>query len=175
MAPSLQSRAGFATAGDVIDALTRRPLRWAATGLHSLRRTFWFFRRPRTFGVHAVAVTPTGRLVLVRLRYARGWRLPGGGRSETEDPREAALRELREEIGMRSHGAVERVGEQMESPDFERDLATLFIVRDVVYRPSWSLEVEAVTEAPFDGLPHDLSKRTRRWLEMVAPLLDRET
>ena len=49
------------------------------------------------------------------------------------------------------------------------------IVRDVVYRPSWSLEVEAVTEAPVDRLPHDLSTRTRRWLELVAPLLDRET
>lgn len=155
----------------VIDAITRRPLRWAATGLHGLRRAFWYFRRPRTFGVHAAAITPAGNLVLVRLRYVRGWRLPGGGRSEAEGPRDAVLRELREEIGMRSHGAVELVSEALESPDFKQDLASLFIVRDVVYRPAWSLEVEAVTEAPLEALPEDLSERTRRWLKLVAPLV----
>ncbi len=146
----------------MIDALTRRPLRWAATGLHRLRRALWYLRRPRTFGVHAAALTPTGHLVLVRLRYARGWRLPGGGRGETEDPREAVLRELREEIGLESHGAVELVGEQMDAPDFKQDLASLFIVRDVEYRPRWSLEVEEVTEAAVDRLPGDLSERARR-------------
>ena len=155
----------------MIDALTRRPLRWAATGLHSLRRALWYFRRPRTFGVHAAAVTPAGKLVLVRLRYARGWRLPGGGRSETEDAREAVLRELREEIGLESHGAVELVGEGMETPDFKQDLASLFIVRDVGYRPRWSLEVEAVAETPLDRLPDDLSERARRWIEQVRPRL----
>src|SRR3954470_455052 len=56
-------------------------------------------------GVHAVALTPEGRIVLVKLRYAPGWRLPGGGMQAREDPREAVLRELREEIGMTSCGA----------------------------------------------------------------------
>ena len=155
----------------MIDALTRRPLRWAATGLHRLRRTLWYFRRPHTFGVHAAAITPAGKLVLVRLRYVRGWRLPGGGRAETEDAREAVLRELREEIGLKSHGALELVSEQMESPDFKQDLASLFIVRDVEYRPRWSLEVEEVTEAAVDRLPGDLSERARRWIEQVRGML----
>ena len=56
-------------------------------------------RRPRTFGAHALALTPERKIVLVKLRYAPGWRLPGGGRGEHEDPRDAVLRELREEIG----------------------------------------------------------------------------
>ena len=43
-------------------------------------------------------------MILVKLRYAPGWRLPGGGRADDEDPCEAALRELREEIGMTAHG-----------------------------------------------------------------------
>ena len=149
-------------------AIIRLPLRWLATGFQSVRRARWFFTRPRTFGVHAVALTPQGRIVLVRLRYAPHWRLPGGGRGETEDPREAVLRELREEIGMTAHGQVEPLAELEESPDFKRDSVSLFIVRDVEYRPSWSLEVEAVMEATLETLPADMSPRARGWLGHAA-------
>ena len=84
----------------------------------------------------------------------RGWRLPGGGRCEREDPEHAVLRELREEIGMTSHGDVRLACELEEATDFKRDLASLLIVRDVLYTPrKWSWEVEAVTEASLDALP----------------------
>ena len=59
-----------------------------------------------------------------------------------------------------------------QSPDFKRDLAALFIVRDVVFHPSWSLEVEEVCEAPVDRLPDDLSPRARCWLDQVSPMLE---
>ena len=81
-------------------SLTDRILRVALRSAHRLLKFGWFLRRPRTFGAHALAFTPEGRIILVRLRYAPGWRLPGGGRSEREDPKHAVLRELREEIGM---------------------------------------------------------------------------
>ena len=85
-------------------SLLDKALRLALTGVHRLMKLGWFVRRPRTFGAHALAFTPEGRIILVKLRYAPGWRLPGGGRGEHEDPRDAVLRELREEIGMMSHG-----------------------------------------------------------------------
>jgi 8-oxo-dGTP pyrophosphatase MutT (NUDIX family) len=126
-----------------------RPLATAAFALLKRRAR----SRP---GVHAVALTPERRIILVKLRYAPGWRLPGGGRDEGEDPTVAALRELTEEIGMTGHGAVERV-------QSDRDL--LLIVRDVCYRARrWSWEVEAVREAPLDTLPPDLSPISARWL-----------
>ena len=135
------------------------------TALHSLLKFGWFVRRPRTFGAHALALTPEGKVILVRLRYAPGWRLPGGGRGAEEDPRDAVLRELREEIGMTAHGEVTLAAELEERPDFKRDLASLLIVRDVRYRPKrWSWEVEAVTEAALDALPPDVSPRARTWL-----------
>lgn len=143
-------------------------LRVAATAAHKLLKLNWFFRRPRTFGAHAAALTREGQLILVKLRYAPGWRLPGGGRREDEDPRDAALRELREEIGMTSHGQVQLACELEETTDFKRDLASLVIVRDVDYRPKrWSWEVEEVREAPVDALPPDLSPQMRRWLKGV--------
>ena len=110
----------------------------------------------------------------MKLRYARGWRLPGGGRKAEEDPRDAALRELREEIGMTAHGKVELASELEHSVDFKRDTASLVIVRDVRYRPRWSFEVEQVIEARLDSLPPDTAPLTRRWLGLIRPALARE-
>ncbi|HEX6742416.1 MAG TPA: NUDIX domain-containing protein [Sphingomicrobium sp.] len=144
-------------------------IRLLATTLHALLRLGWFVRRPRTFGAHALALTPEGKVILVRLRYAPGWRLPGGGRRPDEDPRAAVLRELREEIGMTSHGAVTLAAELEERPDNKRDLAALLVVRDVRYRPKrWSWEVEGICEAPLGALPSDLSPRAAAWLEALA-------
>jgi 8-oxo-dGTP pyrophosphatase MutT (NUDIX family) len=142
-----------------------RPLRVALTAAHKLMKAGWFLRRPRTFGAHAIALTPDRNLVLVRLRYAPGWRIPGGGRRSHEDARDAAIRELREEIGMTAHGRVRRGCELEEAVDFKRDLAAIVIVDDVRYRPHrWSWEVEQVGEFPIDDLPPQTSAPTRRWI-----------
>jgi 8-oxo-dGTP pyrophosphatase MutT (NUDIX family) len=139
--------------------------RFGATALHRLLAAGRFFRRPRTFGAHAIALTKEGRLVLVKLWYAPGWRLPGGGRGESELAMDAALRELREEIGMTSYRSAQPVCELEERVDFRRDLASLVIVRDVEYRSKrWSFEVEAVREVELNDLPSDLSPQTARWL-----------
>jgi len=140
-------------------------LRLVITAAHGLLKLGWFIRRPRTFGAHALALTPEGKAILVRLRYAPGWRLPGGGRAEDEDPRDAVLRELREEIGMTGHGEVQLAAELEERPDFKHDLASLLVVRDVRYRPHrWSWEVEKIIEVPLDALPEELSPRASEWL-----------
>ena len=143
-------------------------LRLLLTAIHSLLKLNWLVRRPRTFGAHALALTPEGEAILVRLRYARGWRLPGGGHGEHEDPRDAVLRELREEIGMVSHGEVRLAAELEDAADHKRDLAALLIVRDVCYQPRrWSWEVEAILETRVDDLPADVSPRAARWLEAL--------
>lgn len=170
---AIEAAAAMGQSEAVLELLTRRPLRWAVTAFQGVRRAFWFVRRPRTLGVHAIPITPEGRLVLVRLRYARGWRLPGGGRSPAEDPRAAVLRELREEIGLVRHGAIEPVGEIEHRPDFKRDTASLFIVRDVEYRPLWSFEVEAVMEAAPEALPEGLSELARTWLDLAGDAIGR--
>jgi 8-oxo-dGTP pyrophosphatase MutT (NUDIX family) len=148
----------------LIDGLLRLALRSA----HRLLKLGWFLRRPRTFGAHALAFTPEGRIILVQLRYAPGWRLPGGGRSQSENPRDAVLRELREEIGMTGHGDVRLACELEQSTDFKRDLASLLVVRDVHYSPrKWSWEVESIMESTLDSLPADLSPRMAEWIAAV--------
>lgn len=108
-------------------------------------------------GVHAIALTPEGRVILVKLRYAPGWRLPGGGREEHEDPCEAGLRELREEIGLTAHGKVR--------PELKGDV---IVVEQVQYQPRrWSWEVQDIREAPLDKLPAGLSPISERWLKAL--------
>lgn len=153
-------------------SLIDRALRFPLRGLHALLKLGWFVRRPRTFGAHALALTPADRIIFVKLRYAPGWRLPGGGRGADEDPRDAVLRELREEIGMTSHGEIRLACELDETTDFKRDLASLLVVRDVRYSPPrWSWEVEAIIEANPDDRPPGLSPRMAAWLDALRPHL----
>lgn len=162
----------FSSALGSPDRMLNRLLRAGATVFHKMLTIGWFLRRPRTYGAHAVALTRDRRLVLVKLWYAPGWRLPGGGRDESEPAADAALRELREEIGMISHGEVVLACELEESVDFKRDNCSLVVVRDVEYRPKrWSWEVEKACDAPLDDLPANLSPQTRRWLKSVGPLV----
>jgi 8-oxo-dGTP pyrophosphatase MutT (NUDIX family) len=116
-----------------------RPLvRFGARLIHRFRR------RGPAEGVHAIPVTPGGRIVLVRLTYAEGWRLPGGGRKRAEPALLGTLRELREEIGLRAYASAERLEDSLGS--------ALFLVRGVEYAPRRTWEVEEVRE--FD--PGDL-------------------
>lgn len=114
-------------------------------------------------GVHAVPLTGEGKVVLVRLTYAPGWRVPGGGRKRGEGPEQAMLRELREEIGLVSHGAIEGLEDVRPG-----DPSTFFVVRDVVYRPRRSLEVEEVREFDPGRLPGDTTPWTAHLVGQCA-------
>ena len=146
-------------------------LRVILTGAHQILRAGWFVRRPRTFGAHALALTPDRKLILVKLRYASGWRLPGGGRGKNEDPVDAALRELREEIGMTGHGAVKKAAELEQRPHYRRDLVSLVVVEDVRYRPRWSWEVERIIDVDPHHLPEGMSPLAEEWVAALREYL----
>lgn len=149
---------------DTSSSLIDRVLRLLLTAAHKLLTINWIIRRPRTLGAHALALTPERKLILVRHRYARGWRVPGGGRHPHESAEEAVLRELREEIGLTDHGRVRLADEVEESVHFKRDLAAVLIVEDVEYQPKWTWEVEEVAEFALDQLPPDTSSTMLRWI-----------
>jgi 8-oxo-dGTP pyrophosphatase MutT (NUDIX family) len=149
--------------------VSRRLLGAALSLLQGLRRLFWALGGRPGPGVLAVPLTREGKLVMIRLTYARGWRLPGGGVDRGEDPREAALRELAEEIGMTAHGAVTCLDESDEPGGG----STLFLVRDVRYSPKRTFEVEDVAEFALDSLPGRTTPLTRRTLEQALPLIRR--
>ena len=53
-----------------------------------------------TVGAICVVIRPDGRMLLVRQSYRNGWSVPGGLVQRRESPRDAARRELREEVGL---------------------------------------------------------------------------
>lgn len=138
----------------------RRLIRIVFTFLHGFRRALWRVTGPGREGVHGLPLTERGRVVLVRLTYSPGWRLPGGGRKRSESPEAAMLRELREEIGLTGHGAMERLEDGRPG-----ERSTFFLIRDVVYRPRWNLEVEEAREFDPDRLPDDTTEWTARIVE----------
>ena len=143
----------------------RAVVRLAMTALQRLRRVWWFVRRPTTRGVQAAAFTAAGKVVLVRHSYAPGWRLPGGGVKRRETPEAAALRELKEEIGLSAWRSIAHVLDFEHRPDFRRGTGTLFRLDGVVHAPRRSLEIEEIAEFdPFD-LPAEATGLTRRLVE----------
>lgn len=153
--------------------MPKRLLHHAVHLFQAVRRQVWFVTQPETSGVHGIALTREGKVVLVKLSYAPGWRLPGGGHRANEEPQAAMLRELREEIGLRIHGSIELVTGFRHRPDFRRGRGSLFIIRDVSYKPRrWSLEVTEVAEFDLRALPVDTARITHRLLRLAQPQLD---
>ncbi|UYY78912.1 NUDIX domain-containing protein [Sphingomonas sp. R1] len=141
----------------------------ALRGYLAVRTIGWFVTRPRTRGVRAIACTPEGRVVLVRHSYVAGWHLPGGGQEAGETAEAAVLRELREEVGMVSHGAIRLLGTLQHRPNFRRDTVTLAVVEQVAFAFRPSLEI--VEAAAFDpaalpgGTTSGTSRRIAEWRE----------
>jgi 8-oxo-dGTP diphosphatase len=77
-----------------------RFLRFSYRCVFVAARVWWFLRRPRTTGA-LVAIWSGERLLLVRSSYrSRRYSLPGGFVKRGEAPRDAAQRELAEELGL---------------------------------------------------------------------------
>ena len=149
-------------------SLQRRAIRAVLTSLHRAWRLFRPLVGGGRDGVHAIALTATGKVVLVRLTYAPGWRLPGGGRHRGEDQVAAMLRELSEEIGLVSHTRIERLEEARPYAAVPGDRSALFRLSGVVYRPRRSFEIDEVGEFDPVRLPPDVDSWTRVSVETFA-------
>lgn len=107
------------------------------TGLHrrvyrlafELLKLWWFVRRPTGFGA-CVAVHDAERVLVVQVSYRAGYTLPGGGIMKGETARAAALRELREEIGLRPKAELlQELGEVVGEEQWRRVRTVLFAWR----------------------------------------------
>lgn len=104
------------------DALWRLAYRFA----FRLRLLYWRVGHPRLEGSY-VAVWHGGRLLMVRNSYRRRLSLPAGGLARGEAPIDAALRELREEVGIVCEASELRyVGEIVDRQGFAEDHAHFF-------------------------------------------------
>ncbi|MBV9522338.1 MAG: NUDIX domain-containing protein [Alphaproteobacteria bacterium] len=126
------------------DALWRLAIRFAYRAF----RLWWFFRRPAHRGA-LVALWHAGELLLVRSSYRRLWTLPGGGVGPAESARDAALRELREEIGLDLPASALRLAYAEELFwECRHDHVTIFEV-ELAERPRLRLDNREILAAAF--------------------------
>jgi len=90
------------------------------------RLVYWFVFRPNTFGVKCV-IQYEGRWLMIRNSYGKGhWTFPGGAVDRGEDPADAAIREVREEVGIALDSVVS-IGSYQSNRQYKHDTVHCFV------------------------------------------------
>ena len=131
----------------------------------------WFVFRPQRRGVF-IAVWHGGELLVIRNSYRRWYALPAGGLRRGETPAHAALRELREEVGIAADPeAIRFAGEIATTFEFKRDRCSFFEV-ELETRPDVHVDGREVVWAgfltPSAALKTHLAPPVRTYLEERA-------
>ena len=128
----------------------------------------WFVFRPRRRGVF-IAVWYDGRVLAIRNSYRRWLSLPAGGIQRGEAPQDAALRELREEVGIvASPEALRFVRAFPTTFEWKRDVCSFFeLSLDAPIAPRIDRRevVWAGFVTPADALRAELAPPVRAYLE----------
>lgn len=113
-------------------------MRLAYRVVHNARLGYWRVRRPSTHG-SLLLVRHEGKLLVLRTTYRDALALPGGYVNPDETPRAAALRELREELGLTiPPDALAHLGRHTFEYEHRADACDLFLV-DVPNRPHFEV------------------------------------
>src|SRR5688572_16138386 len=89
-------------------------------------RAAWFVARPTHTGA-VIALWQGGKVLLAYQAYRRRWSFPGGGVGAGETPEAAALREVREELGLALDPAsLRRVLTVAENYEYRRETVHIF-------------------------------------------------
>lgn len=125
--------------------------------------------RGMTLGTRTAVIDGSASVLLVRHTYAPGWLLPGGGVERGETIVEAALRELREEAGVKALEAPVLHGIYLNDQQFPGDHVACFVLRRFRQEP-FTANAE-IAEARFfdvDDLPDSTTPGTRRRLAEIT-------
>ena len=141
--------------GHAFDGAVRAAL-WCA---YRILLAWWFIARPQHHGA-VIAIWLDGRILMIRHSYRGRLSWPGGGVKKSEDPAEAALRELREELGFaESRGNLVFVGQILERWEYRYDHVSIFEL-SLTAPPACALDgrevIGAVFMNPEDALAESL-------------------
>ncbi|MGF1469585.1 MAG: NUDIX domain-containing protein [Sandaracinaceae bacterium] len=116
---------------------------------YRVMRTYWKVRRPHTHG-SLIAIWHKGSILLVRTSYLSYWNLPGGYVKRGETAKQAALRELGEEVGI--HGIreadLEPVYDDVREWEGKNDHVEIFDL-DVEREPRVEIDNREIVDARF--------------------------
>ena len=140
--------------------------------LYPWLRLYWWFVRPRTFGVQCV-ICHEGALLLVRNTYGRRqWTFPGGSIARGETAEEAVRREVCEEVGLHLP-SLQCLGTVAATVDHKRDHVTVFAAttphRQVTLDPAEILEACWVPAQNLPPLPPVAARILTLWRQTHEP------
>ena len=150
----------------LIEKLLPAPLHRALLPMaHRIRHRWRKWRKVELRGCSVIISNPSGEILMLRHSYGpQVWAFPGGGIDKGEDPRDAALREVKEELGL-TLDAVESLGTMREEISGSPHTAFLFTATtDATPQPDGREIVEARFFAP-DALPEPIGRVTAWRLE----------
>ena len=133
-------------------------------------RLYWFLARPNQRGAKCV-IEHAGKVLMIRNTYGRGhWTFPGGMIERGEEPSVAAVREVREEVGVRLP-AVESCGSFTIKRDYKTD--HVYVYRARVQSGEYQIDPVEIAEAGWYSpaeLPAQTSDVALRILKMCGLL-----
>lgn len=142
-------------------------IHWAYKLAHAGMIVFAFVFRPAVRGVN-VAIWQKGALLMVKNSYRSGYTLPGGYLKPGESPKAAAVRELREEVGVFAYPNQLRHARQYRFMAFyKRETVDIF---EMTLRDDAALTIDnqevvwAGFMSPEKALPEQLSVPAERYL-----------
>jgi 8-oxo-dGTP diphosphatase len=122
--------------------------RLAYRNAYRLMRLYWAVRHPNVHGA-LVAIWHDGKILLVQNSYVPYRSLPGGYVHSHETGRDAALRELREETGIRAAAAdLKPIIDEQHDWEGKHEHIEIFDL-DVNERPRIEVDNREVVEARF--------------------------
>jgi 8-oxo-dGTP pyrophosphatase MutT (NUDIX family) len=123
---------------------------------------------PVAFGVAAAIFDDHGRVLLVKHSYKPGWQFPGGGVERHEPPESALMRELREELGLKS-GTATLFGVYTQRTGTVSNHVAFFRIDSAILDFKPNLEVREILFVAPDKLPDDCTSGTiRRVSELLG-------
>ena len=117
---------------------------------------------PVALGVNALASNREGRILLVRHTYQPGWMLPGGGVARAEPPRDAILREMREETGMTRNSEPELLALYTRKAGWATNMVAVYRLQDVEIEFRPNLEIAEACFVDPERLPPQTTGPTAR-------------
>jgi 8-oxo-dGTP diphosphatase len=148
--------------------LVDRAFQLAYVCAYRMMRVYWTVRRPTTNGA-LVTIWNRGEVLLVRNSYVNYYTLPGGYLRRGETSREAALRELREEVGVSAQsGDLKLLVDETHAWEGKQDHVSIFAL-ELDERPEIRVDHREVIDAawfsPERALELELFPPLRRAIE----------
>lgn len=118
-----------------------------------------------TIGPRAIVLNEKNQVLLVKHTYQAHWYLPGGGLKKGETFKAALLRELSEEIGLKTPVEPILFGVYHHTYLGVNDYPVIYIIKECSIQKTSSPEIEKMDWFDFDDLPLATSPGTKRRLK----------